>query len=118
MLGADRFGSEWKYLPVRRTMLFIEESVRRGTGWAVSEPNAEPLWAQLRAGVEAFLAELFRAGAFAGSTPRDAYFVSCGRDTMTSGDIESGVVQLVVGVASLKPAEFVVIRIGLAATPP
>ncbi len=118
LLGADRFGSEWKYLSVRRTALFIEESVRRGTEWVVFEPNAEPLWVQLRATVDSFLHELFRAGAFAGSTQRDAYFVSCGRDTMTQHDIESGIVNLVVGVAPLKPAELVVIHIGLTAAPP
>lgn len=92
--------------------------MRRGTEWVAFEANAEPLWAELRTKVESFLTGLFRAGAFAGSAQRDAYFVSYGRETMTQTDIESGLLNLEIGVAPLKPAEFVIMRIGLRATPP
>jgi phage tail sheath protein FI len=88
--GADRSASEWKYIPVRRVALFIEESLYRGTQWAVFEPNAEPLWAQIRLNVEAFLQKLFLRGAFQGNTPRDAYFVKCDAATTTQNDIDAG----------------------------
>ncbi|MFG2328065.1 phage tail sheath family protein [Streptomyces sp. NPDC048604] len=109
--GADRIASEWKYLPVRRTALFIEESLFRGIQWAVFEPNDEPLWAQLRLNIGAFLNNLFRQGAFQGKTPRDAYFVKCDATTTTQTDINLGVVNILVGFAPLKPAEFVVLRL-------
>lgn len=109
--GADRIASEWKYLPVRRTALFIEESLYRGTQWAVFEPNDEPLWAQLRLNIGAFLNNLFRQGAFQGKTPREAYFVRCDGTTTTQTDINLGVVNIVVGFAPLKPAEFVLLRL-------
>src|SRR5215213_1894960 len=109
--GADQLGDEWKYIPVRRTALFIEESLYRGTKWVVFEPNDEPLWAQIRLNVGAFMHNLFRQGAFQGSTPRDAYFVKCDKETTTQNDINLGIVNIVVGFAPLKPAEFVIIRI-------
>ncbi|MFE7836513.1 phage tail sheath family protein [Streptomyces sp. NPDC057474] len=109
--GADRIASEWKYLPVRRTALFIEESLFRGIQWAVFEPNDEPLWAQLRLNIGAFLNNLFRQGAFQGKTQRDAYFVKCDATTTTQTDINLGVVNIHVGFAPLKPAEFVVLRL-------
>jgi hypothetical protein len=109
--GADPLASEWKYLPVRRLALFIEESLFRGTQWVVFEPNDEPLWAQIRLNVGAFMQGLFRQGAFQGSSPRDAYFVKCDKETTTQNDINLGVVNIVVGFAPLKPAEFVVIKI-------
>ena len=109
--GNDRLASEWKYIPVRRTALFIEESLMRGTQWVVFEPNAEPLWAQIRLNVGAFMNQLFRQGAFAGTTPRDAYFVKCDAETTTQDDVNVGIVNIAVGFAPLKPAEFVVIRI-------
>lgn len=109
--GADQLADEWKYLPVRRTALFIEESLYRGTQWVVFEPNDEPLWAQIRLNVGAFMHNLFRQGAFQGSTPREAYFVKCDRETTTQTDINSGIVNIVVGFAPLKPAEFVVIKL-------
>ncbi len=109
--GADRLASEWKYIPVRRLALFIEETLFRGTQWVVFEPNDEPLWAQIRLNVGAFLQDLFRQGAFQGSSPRDAFFVRCDRTTTTQSDIDRGVVNIHVGFAPLKPAEFVVIRI-------
>jgi phage tail sheath protein FI len=109
--GADAAADEYKYVPVRRTTLFIEESLFRGTQWVVFEPNDEPLWAQIRLNVGAFMQDLFRQGAFQGKTPRDAYFVKCDKETTTQNDINKGIVNVVVGFAPLKPAEFVVIKI-------
>ncbi len=111
LAGDDQSASEFKYIPVRRTALFIEESVFRGTKWAVFESNDEPLWARLRLSVGVFLQEMFRQGAFAGRTPKEAYFLKCDRTTMTHSDIEAGVLNIVVGFAPLKPAEFVTINI-------
>jgi uncharacterized protein len=111
MRGADQMADEYKYLPVRRVALFIEESLYRGLKWVVFEPNDEPLWAQIRLNVGAFMHSLFRQGAFQGTTPREAYFVKCDKETTTQADINSGVVNVVVGFAPLKPAEFVVIKI-------
>lgn len=109
--GDDRVGSEWKYIPVRRTALYIEESLYRGTQWAVFEPNDEPLWAQLRLNIGAFMNNLFRQGAFQGKTSREAYFVKCDKETTTQNDINLGIVNIHVGFAPLKPAEFVVLKI-------
>ncbi len=103
---------EWRYVPVRRTALFIEQSVYNGIQWAVFEPNDHNLWASLRLNVESFMDGLFRASAFQGAKASDAYFVRCGLgDTMTQGDIDRGQVILIVGFAPLKPAEFVIVRI-------
>jgi phage tail sheath protein FI len=109
--GADQETSEWKYVPVRRTALFLEESLYRGTHWAVFEPNADPLWAQIRLNIGAFLHSLYLKGAFFGTTPKEAYFVKCDRETTTQDDINRGVVNILVGFAPLKPAEFVIIQI-------
>jgi phage tail sheath protein FI len=109
--GADQQASEWKYIPVRRTALYIEESLFQGLKWVVFEPNDEPLWAQIRLNVGAFMHNLFRQGAFQGTTPRDAYFVKCDKETTTQNDIDRGIVNILVGFAPLKPAEFVVIKI-------
>ncbi|HEX9892327.1 MAG TPA: phage tail sheath C-terminal domain-containing protein [Gemmatimonadales bacterium] len=109
--GADQIASEWKYVPVRRFALFLEESLYRGTKWVVFEPNDEPLWAQIRLNIGAFMQSLFRQGAFQGMTPREAYFVRCDRETTTQTDINLGIVNILVGFAPLKPAEFVIIRI-------
>ena len=109
--GADQLADEWKYIPVRRTALFIEESLYRGTQWVVFEPNDEPLWAQIRLNVGAFMHNLFRQGAFQGTTPREAYFVKCDKETTTQTDINLGIVNIVVGFAPLKPAEFVIIKL-------
>lgn len=109
--GDNSRGSEWKYVPVRRTALFLEESLYRATQWVVFEPNDEPLWAQIRLNVGAFLQTLFRQGAFQGRSPREAYFVKCDRETTTQADINLGIVNIMVGFAPLKPAEFVVIKI-------
>lgn len=109
--GADQMSSEYKYVPVRRLALYIEESLYRGTQWVVFEPNDEPLWAQIRLNIGAFMNSLFRQGAFQGSSPREAYLVKCDRETTTQDDINRGVVNILVGFAPLKPAEFVVISI-------
>jgi phage tail sheath protein FI len=109
--GADQMTSEYKYVPVRRLALFLEESLYRGTQWVVFEPNDEPLWAQIRLNLGAFMNSLFRQGAFQGKTPREAYLVKCDRETTTQDDINRGVVNILVAFAPLKPAEFVVIRI-------
>jgi phage tail sheath protein FI len=109
--GNDEIGSEWKYVPVRRTALFIEETLRRSLTWVVFEPNDEPLWAQIRLNVGAFMHDQFRKGAFQGASPREAYFVKCDKETTTQNDRNLGIVNIVVGFAPLKPAEFVVLRL-------
>jgi phage tail sheath protein FI len=109
--GNNEVGSEWKYVPVRRMALFIEETLYRSTKWVVFEPNDEPLWAQIRLNIGAFMQTLFVQGAFQGSSPREAYFVKCDKETTTQADIDNGIVNIVVGFAPLKPAEFVVIKI-------
>jgi hypothetical protein len=111
MDGADAMASEWKYVPVRRMALYLEESLYRGLKWVVFEPNAAPLWAQIRLNVGAFMNGLFRQGAFQGQTPKDAYFVKCDHETNPQADINKGIVNIVVGFAPLKPAEFVIIKI-------
>lgn len=109
--GQDERASEWKYIPVRRLALYIEESVHRGTEWTVFEPNGEPLWARLRLSVGSFMHSLFRQGALQGRSDREAYFVKCDRETNTQADIDNGVVNIVIGFAPLKPAEFVLLQI-------
>lgn len=111
MEGADALASEWKYIPVRRLALFLEESLFRGLHWVVFEPNDEPLWSQIRLNVGAFMNNLFKQGAFQGTTPRDAFLVKCDRETTTQNDINLGIVNVLVGFAPLKPAEFVFIKI-------
>jgi phage tail sheath protein FI len=109
--GADRLADQWKYVPVRRTALFIEESLYRGTQWVVFEPNDEPLWSAIRLNVGAFMNSLFRQGMFQGRTPQEAYLVKCDKDNNPQNDIDRGIVNILVGFAPLKPAEFVVIHI-------
>ncbi len=109
--GYDNSGTQWTYIPIRRTALFLEESLYRGTQWAVFEPNDDPLWAQIRMNLNAFMMGLFRQGAFQGTTPQQAFFVKCDSETTTQADIDQGVVNIVVGFAPLVPAEFVVITI-------
>ena len=111
MAGADVLASKWKYIPVRRLALYIEESLYRGMKWIVFEPNYEPLWAQIRLTVGAFMNNLFRQGAFQGVSATEAYFVKCDKETTTQNDINSGIVNTVIGFAPLKPAEFVVIKL-------
>jgi hypothetical protein len=104
--------AEWKYVPVRRTLIFLEASIDRGLQWVVFEPNAEPTWARVRETVGRFLSDQWRAGAFQGRKPEEAFFVRCDATTMTQADIDNGRLVALVGVAMLKPAEFVVFRIG------
>jgi len=111
LAGEDQSAAEFKYIPVRRMALFIEESLDRGTKWAVFEPNDEFLWSKLRLNIGAFLQNLFRQGAFQGRTPREACFVKCDLETTTQGDINAGVVNVLVGFAPLKPAEFVMLKL-------
>ncbi len=109
---STRADPEWRYVPVRRTAIFIEQSIYQGIQWAVFEPNDHPLWGSLRANIGSFMNGLFRSGAFQGAKANDAYFVRCGLgDTMTQGDIDRGQVIVIVGFAPLKPAEFVIVRI-------
>lgn len=107
--GADQLVDDYKYVPVRRLALFLEETLYRSTQWAVFEPNDEPLWSQLRLNIGVFMHDLFLQGAFQGQKPSDAYFVQCGSSTTTQSDINKGIVNIIVGFAPLKPAEFVVI---------
>ena len=116
MAGAGN--DDYKYVPVRRLALYLEESLYRGTKWAVFEPNDEPLWSRIRLEAGAFLQSLFRQGALAGATPEDAFFVKCDRETTTPADRENGVVNILVGFAPLRPAEFLLIRIRQAAARP
>jgi len=112
LVGFDGSGNiDDKYVPVRRTMLFIEESLYRGLHFAVFEPNDEPLWAQIRLAAGSFMNGLFRQGAFAGSRSTDAYFVRCDETTTQPSDINLGIVNVIVGFAPLKPAEFVVLTV-------
>lgn len=107
----DQSSSEWKYIPIRRLALYLEESINRGLTWAVFEPNDDLLWTQVRSSVGAFMTSLFRQGAFQGTKPGDAFFIKCDETTTTQSDIDSGLFNVVVGFAPLKPAEFVVINI-------
>ena len=118
LAGADATATEWKYVPVRRMALFLEESIERGLQWTQFEPNDEELWAAARKSVGTFLHELFRAGAFHGNSPDRAYFVRCDRDTVTQGDLDTGGFTVLVGFAPIKPAEFIVLRIRALALPP
>jgi len=103
---------EWKYVSVRRLMIYLEHSIDRATQWVVFEPNGEPLWAAVRELVTDFLLEQWRSGALRGDTPQEAFFVRCDRTTMTQDDLDSGRLICVIGVAPIRPAEFVVFRIG------
>ena len=111
LAGSNSQASEWKYIPVRRLALYLEESLYQGLKWAVFEPNDELLWAQVRSSCGSFMTGVFRQGAFQGTKPGDAFFIRCDETTTTQADIDSGVVNIIVGFAPLKPAEFVLIRI-------
>jgi uncharacterized protein len=109
--GSDQAVSDWKYVSVRRLALYIESSLYDGTQWVVFEPNNAQLWAQLRSSVSAFMQTLFVQGAFQGSTPAQAYFVTCDARNNPQASIDQGVVNILVGFAPLHPAEFIVIQI-------
>ncbi|MBZ5510989.1 MAG: phage tail sheath subtilisin-like domain-containing protein [Acidobacteriia bacterium] len=102
---------QWRYVPVRRMALFLEQTLYRNLGWVVFEPNAEPLWVAIRTTIENFMLSLFQQGAFQGVTPSQAFQVKCDSSTTTQQDIDNGIVNIVVGFAPLKPAEFVIIKI-------
>jgi phage tail sheath protein FI len=111
MKGADAQADEYKYIPIRRLALFLEESLYRGTQWVVFEPNDEPLWARVRATITNFLTSTWRAGMLQGTTPDEAFFVKVDRTTMTQDDIDNGRLICLIGIAPVKPAEFVIFRI-------
>lgn len=103
---------EWKYVNIRRYFTYLERSIDKGTQWAVFEPNDEPLWAKVRQNIANFLTRVWRDGALQGTKPEEAFFVKCDRSTMTQDDIDQGRLACLIGVAPLKPAEFVIFRIG------
>jgi len=103
---------EWKYVNIRRYFLYLESSIDRGTQWAVFEPNGEALWANVRTTVSDFLYNEWVSGALLGSTPKEAFFVRCDRSTITQNDLDNGRLICLIGVAAIKPAEFVIFRIG------
>ena len=111
--GTRTIGSnaEWRYIPVRRMAIFLRVSIYYGIQWAVFEPNDEPLWASLRLNIRSFMLTQFRAGAFQGRTPDEAFFVKCDSTTTTQQDIDLGIVNILVGFAPLKPAEFIVLKL-------
>jgi hypothetical protein len=109
---------EWKYVNLRRLAIFMADSIDNGTKWAVFEPNGAMLWARLRASIDAFMFGLWEGGAFKGSTAPEAYFVKCDTTTTTPDDVERGVVNIVIGYAPMKPAEFVIMSIALRAALP
>jgi phage tail sheath protein FI len=102
---------QWRYVPVRRTALFLEQSLRASLKWVIFEPNADPLWSAIRISINAFMLGLFNQGAFQGTTPSQAFTVQCDSQTTTQADIENGIVNIIVGFAPLLPAEFVIISI-------
>jgi len=108
--GYDNSGTAWKYVSIRRLTLFIEETLYRATQWVVFEPNDEPLWAKIRSSINPFMLDLYERGAFQGA-PDKAFFVKCDNETTTPEDQENGIVNIIVGFAPVKPAEFVVITI-------
>lgn len=108
----DTTDSDWKYVDVRRLLIYLEHSLDQGLQWAVFEPNAEPLWSAVRASVVDFLTSQWREGFLKGDSAAEAFFVRCDQSTMTQADLDNGRVVVEVGVAPLHPAEFVVFRIG------
>jgi phage tail sheath protein FI len=104
-------GEDWKYVPVRRLALYLEQSIDRGLRIGADEPNDEPSWGRIHREITSFLTYTHFLGAFAGQTPAEAFFVRCGSDTTTQHDIENGVVNIDIGFAPLRPAEFLEFRI-------
>jgi phage tail sheath protein FI len=103
---------EWKYVNVRRYFAYLERSIDVGTQWAVFEPNGERLWSNIRDTIASFLTNEWRSGALLGESPREAFFVRCDRSTMDQNDLDNGRLVCLVGVAVVKPAEFVIFRVG------
>lgn len=104
--------SLWKYINIRRLFLYLEESIKKGTQWVVFETNNEKLWASVKQTVTQFLTIAWKSGALMGTTSEQAFFVKCGRDTMTQDDIDNGRLIILIGVAPVKPAEFVIFHVG------
>ena len=115
MRGADALSDDYKYLPVQRLAGYIEESFRRGTRWAADQPNDESLWSQLRLSIGSFMGDMFRQGAFQGASAKEAFFVTCDSSTTTKNEIDAGVANVMLGFAPLKPAEYVILYLQLAA---
>ncbi len=111
LAGADQISSQWKYIPVRRLLDYIELSLQQSLKWTVFQPNDEGLWANIRVSVGSFLAGLYSQGAFSGASAASAYFVRCDSTTTTQTDIDQGIVNIIVGVAPVQPAEFVILQI-------
>ena len=111
-------GTDRKYVHIRRLLAYIERSIGEGTQWAVFEPDDEATWSRVRGTIGDFLAGVWKAGELQGTTPDEAYFVRCDRTTMTQNDIDNGRLIALVGVAPVRPAEFVIVRIGLWAQDP
>ena len=109
--GRDELGSEWKYVNVRRFALFLESSIREGLTWVALEPNEEPLWTKVRQLVEQFLHGQWKHGALSGTKPDEAFFVKCDQTTMTQQDVDNGRLVCLIGIAPIKPAEFIILRI-------
>lgn len=103
---------EWRYVNIRRYATYLERSLNVGTQWTVFEPNGEPLWAKIRMAVSNFLSNEWRSGALQGTKPEQAYFVKCDRSTMSQNDLDNGRLIFEVGVAAIRPAEFIIFRIG------
>ncbi|QYE33773.1 hypothetical protein KZX46_13095 [Polymorphobacter sp. PAMC 29334] len=118
MAGADEFGSDWKYISVRRLVDLIERSLSQSLKWVVFEPNDAALWSRIRMEINVVLQGLFVAGAFSGATPGAAFFVQCDATTTSQADVQQGIVRIVVGVAPTRPAEFLIIRIEQATAQP
>jgi len=110
-LGGSNGDPQWRYIPVRRLALYIEASLESGLQWVIFEPNGPPLWSQIRESVSSFMLGLFRQGALQGATASEAFFVQCDAQTTTQADIDRGIVNVVVGFAPLRPAEFTVVRL-------
>jgi uncharacterized protein len=110
VIGSD---PEWKYINVRRLLVYIENSISEHLQWVVFEPNAPQLWARVQDTISDFLAVVWRDGALVGSVASEAFFVRCDRTTMTPADIDNGRLIALIGIAPVKPAEFVVMRIAL-----
>ena len=102
---------EWKYVNVRRLLIYLEHSIKKGTAWTVFEPNNDVTWSKIKLAIENFLMQTWRNGMLMGGTPQEAYFVKCDRTTMNQADIDSGRLIVLIGVAPVRPAEFIILRV-------
>ncbi|HEX8920093.1 MAG TPA: phage tail sheath C-terminal domain-containing protein, partial [Pyrinomonadaceae bacterium] len=109
--------TDLKYINVRRTLLFLRESIDEGTQWVVFEPNSPALWQKISRNVTAFLMNVWRSGALFGLTPQEAFYVKCDKETNPQSSIDQGKVVTEIGVAIVRPAEFVIFRISQWAAP-